>query len=71
MFPIFSFFLFTEVAPHGLLAQEIRSFDALALLVGLVKHCKFGRGSDTASVDLPRVAKSHRDAFVEACCEGV
>ena len=56
----------TEVAPRGLLAQEIRSFDALALLVGLLKHGKFGRGSDTASVDLSSVAKAHREAFVEA-----
>ena len=40
--PIFDQFVHTGVAPRGLLAQEIRSFDALALLVGLVKMASSG-----------------------------
>ena len=66
LFPIFGYYLATEVAPRGHLAQEIRSYDALELLVGLVKNGKFGRHADTASVDLSNVAKAHQDAFVEA-----
>ena len=66
LFPIFGYYLATEVTPRGHLAQEIQSYDALELLVGLVKNGKFGRHADTASVDLSNVAKAHQDAFVEA-----